>query len=187
MNAMRGAAAVLAVVVTGILAGCAIKLGREETRSRVLIAYFTTGGHTKGIAEKIEEVTGGDMFEIVPEVPYTEADLDEHNDNSRAIREHHDRSLRPALGTRVEHFAAYDTVFLGFPIWWYSAPPIIHSFLEAHDTKGKTIVPFVISSGSGYGEIERDLRESAPEARFLPGKVVSGFSKKQVEQWVRSL
>lgn len=118
------------------------------------------------MAEKIAKSTGGTLFQIEPSQPYTEADLDGWNQSARGTRESKDRSTRPAIRNKVDNFEKYDTVYLGFPIWWYTAPTIINTFLEGYDTAGKVIIPFATSGGSGYGQTEKDLRVSAPKAIF---------------------
>lgn len=172
-----------------VFAACASSPKRGEDAdggSKTLVAYFSAQGHTKALAEKIAAATGGDLFEIVPENPYTEADLDGWNDSARGTRESKDRSTRPAVKSKVANIAQYDTIYLGFPIWWYTAPTIINTFLEQYDTEGKVIIPFATSGGSEIGETEKDLRVSAPKAVFRPGKVLNGASEEQVKSWVES-
>ncbi|MDE5876040.1 MAG: NAD(P)H-dependent oxidoreductase [Muribaculaceae bacterium] len=155
----------------------------EEAPS-ILVAYFSAQGHTKALAEKIAAVTGGELFEIVPVQPYTEEDLDGWNESARGTRESKDRTTRPEVKNRVDNFEKYDTVYLGFPIWWYTAPTIINTFLETYNTEGKVIIPFATSGGSEIGETEKDLRVSAPKATFRPGKVLNNATEQQVKEWV---
>lgn len=157
-----------------------------KAESAVLVAFFSAQGHTKALAEKIAKVTGGDLFEIVPEQPYTEADLDGWNDSARGTRESKDRTTRPKVKSRVDNFEQYDTIYLGFPIWWYTAPTIVNTFLDSYDTSGKVIIPFATSGGSGIGETEKDLRVSAPKAIFKPGKVMNNYSEEEVKEWVKT-
>lgn len=165
------------------------KKSQENTQgdTPVLVAFFSAQGHTKALAEKIAKTTGGTLFRIEPTEPYTEADLDGWNDSARGTRESKDRSTRPGIRNRVDDFARYDTIYLGFPIWWYSAPTIINTFLESYDTSGKVIIPFATSGGSGYGQTEKDLKVSAPDATFRPGKVLNNASERQVADWVKSV
>lgn len=158
---------------------------REETKT--LVAYFSAQGHTKVVAEKIASVTGGDLFEITPVHIYTQEDLDGWNESARGTLESKDRSTRPEVKNRVENFEKYDTVYLGFPIWWFTAPTIVNTFLEQYDTSGKTIIPFATSGGSEYGETEKNLRVSAPKAIFKPGKVLNGMDEQQIKIWIDSL
>ncbi len=176
-----------AALATALLTTGCVTSEKEGSNQRVLVAYFSATGNTKREAQKVATATGGQLFEIVPEVPYTEEDLDSFNDEARGVLECKDRTCRPAIAYKVENFEQYDTVFVGFPIWMYSAPPIIKTFLEQHDTSGKVIVPFVTSTGSSYGETERELQPCAPRAKFLPGKVIYGFNSTQMQQWVNSL
>ena len=151
---------------------------QKTADTKTLVAYF---------AEKIASVTGGELFEITSVDIYTEEDLDGWNDSARGTRESKDRSTRPKIANRVDNFEMYDTIYLGFPIWWFTAPTIINTFLESYDTEEKTIIPFATSGGSGYGETEKDLRISAPKAVFKPGKVLNGMDERQIKQWIESL
>lgn len=159
----------------------------SQSGNHILVAYFSAEGHTKALAGKIAAVTGGDLFEIQPEVPYTAEDLDGWNDSSRATLEARNRTTRPGIANKVENFAQYDTIYLGFPIWWYTAPTIINTFLESYDTAGKTIIPFATSGGSTFGNTETDLRVSAPDARFKPGRVLNNATDKQLADWLKSV
>lgn len=167
---------------------CTAKTEAKQPNSHpVLVAFFSAQGHTKALAEKIADTTGGTLFQIEPKDPYTEADLDGWNDSARGTRESKDRTTRPKIANKVENFEKYDTIYLGFPIWWFTAPTIINTFLESYDTSGKVIIPFATSGGSDYGETEKDLKVSAPKAVFLPGKVINNATDTQVSQWVKSL
>lgn len=172
------------------VASCSAKTSidtSEQERTGILVAYFSAQGHTKAVAEKIANITGGDLFEIEPVDIYTEEDLDGWNESARGTRESKDRSTRPEIANRVDDFERYDTIYLGFPIWWFTAPTIVNTFLESYDTEGKTIIPFATSGGSGYGETEKDLRVSSPKAVFKPGKVLNGMDEIQINQWIKSL
>lgn len=172
------------------VASCSAKTSTdtsEQEKTGILVAYFSAQGHTKAVAEKIANITGGDLYEIMPVDIYTEEDLDGWNESARGTRESKDRSTRPEIANCVDNFERYDTVYLGFPIWWFTAPTIVNTFLESYDTDGKTIIPFATSGGSGYGETEKDLRVSAPKAVFKPGKVLNGMDETQINQWIKSL
>lgn len=160
---------------------------QETANSKTLVAYFSAQGHTKALAEKIASITDGELFEITPVNIYTEEDLDGWNESARGTRESKDRSTRPEIANRVENFEKYDTIYLGFPIWWFTAPTIINTFLESYDTEGKTIIPFATSGGSNYGDTEKDLRVSATKAVFKPGRVLNGMDEQQIRQWIKSL
>lgn len=129
-----------------------------------LVAYFSASGVTKGVAEKLAKAAGAELFEIVPEQPYTGEDLNWNNKQSRSSVEMNDRSCRPGISTTVSDMGQYDCIFLGFPVWWYREPSIIDTFLEAYDFSGKTIVPFCTSGGSGLGETVGNMRSLAKEA-----------------------
>ena len=179
------------IAATGLTAfGCSCasgKRGDNNQEPKVLVAYFSAQGHTKAVAEKVAAVTGGTLFEIEPLIPYSEEDLDGWSDSSRSTLEARDRSRRPEIKTKMDDFDRYDVIYLGFPIWWYTAPTIINTFLEDYNTEGKTIVPFATSGGSGYGETEKDLRVSAPQAVFKPGKVLNTLSEEEIKKWIDSL
>ena len=137
---------------------------------KILVAYFSASGETKKLAKTIAGVTGGDLFEIAPQVPYTAADLDWMDAGSRSTVEMKDKKSRPAIAGQVQDMGQYETVFVGFPIWWYQAPRIIETFLESYDFTGKKVVPFATSGGSGLGKTEDILKAVCPAAQWLPGK-----------------
>ena len=154
---------------------------------KTLVAYFSATGVTKGAAEKLAEVTGGDLYEIQPEVPYTDADLDWQDKQSRSSVEMADLSSRPAIKGKVENLNDYDIVFIGFPIWWYTAPTIINTFIEANDLKGKTVVPFCTSGGSSIKKSAEDLKKAYPDLNWKEGKLLNRISKEELETWVKGL
>lgn len=154
-----------------------------------LVAYFSASGVTARLAKNLAETANADLYEIRPETPYTAADLDWNNQRSRSTVEMNDLSFRPPLADKSAKIAAYDAVFVGFPIWWYIAPTIINTFLESYDFSGKTIIPFATSGGSGLGKTVEKLRPSVPaNARLLEGKLLSGAqSREALADWVESL
>ena len=153
---------------------------------KVLVAYFSATGSTKAIAEHLQTALNADLYEIVPQQPYTAADLD-YNTDCRANREQNDASARPAISGSAD-VSAYDTVFIGYPIWWGQAPKIIYTFLESHDFSGKTIVPFCTSGSSSIGGSLSGIRPLAPNANWLSGQRFSGgASQSAVQSWVDSL
>lgn len=154
---------------------------------KTLVAYFSASGVTKGAAEKLAEVTGGDLYEIQPEVPYTDADLDWQDKQSRSSVEMADLSSRPAIKGKVENLNDYDTVFVGYPIWWYTAPTIINTFIEANDLKGKTVIPFCTSGGSSIKKSAEDLKKAYPDLNWKEGKLLNRISKEELETWVKGL
>lgn len=158
-----------------------------EAATPVLVAVFSAQGHTKSVAEKIAKATGRDLFQIEPEVSYTEEDLDGWNNSARGTLEARNRATRPGIANKVKNFEQYDTIYLGFPIWWYTAPTIINTFLESYNTDGKVIIPFATSGGSNYGEATKDLKVSAPKATFKPGRVLNNYTQHDIDRWVKSI
>ncbi len=156
--------------------------------NRKLVAYFSATGTTTKLAELLADAIGADIFEIQPKIPYTAADLDWHNEHSRSSIETKDSSSRPAIANKRDNMIEYDTVFVGFPIWWYVAPTIINTFLESYDMTGKTIIPFATSGGSGMGETNNKLAPSCSGARLIEGKVFRGnVSLTELDEWYKSL
>ena len=154
---------------------------------KTLVAYFSASGQTAKLAKTLAGVTGGDLFEIAPETAYTAADLDWMDKKSRSTIEMKDPKSRPAIAGKVAYMAQYDTVFVGFPIWWYQAPRIIETFLESYDFTGKTVIPFATSGGSGMGKTADILRAVCPAADILPGKRMSAReSASSVRAWVET-
>ena len=136
-----------------------------------LVAYFSTSGNTARLAKNLAEAAGADLYEIRPAVPYTSADLNWQNKQSRSSVEMSDHSSRPELADKNADIAAYDTIYVGFPVWWYIAPTIINSFLESYEFSGKKIILFATSGGSGFGKAVENLKPSAPDAEIIEGKV----------------
>lgn len=155
---------------------------------RVLVAYFSATGNTEHIAQYIQTILNADLYEIVPEEPYTDDDLNYNNDNCRANREQNDPDARPAITGTLAHPEDYDAVFLGYPIWWGQAPKIIYTFLEHYDFDGMTIVPFCTSGSSGIGSSAEPLHALAPDANWLPGQRFDGStSQEEAAAWVEEL
>ena len=152
-----------------------------------LIAYFSPSGNTKAMAEKLAKATGADLFEIKPQTPYTRADLDWTNKDSRSSVEMNDKSYRPQIAQLPNSLANYDTIFIGFPIWWYVAPTIINTFVENVDLDGKKVIPFATSGGSGMGKPLANLKPSCPGANWVEGKVINGMSEKALADWAEKL
>lgn len=155
---------------------------------RKLVAYFSASGVTAKVAEKLSEAIGADLHEIEPEVPYTKADLDWTDKKARSTIEMNDPASRPALANKRDNMAEYDTVFVGFPIWWYVAPTIINTFLESYDLTGKTIIPFATSGGSDMGKTNEKLLPSCKGAKLLSGKVFNAsVSGAELAKWAEGL
>ena len=148
-----------------------------------LVAYFSACGVTAKLAERLAESIDADLYEIVPKTPYTHADLNWHDSHSRSSVEMKDPASRPEIAETIPNMADYDTVFIGFPIWWYVAPHIIHTFLESYDFDRKTLVPFDTSGGSGMGRTVDELRKLFTKADWKTGKVVNGVSDQARAAW----
>ena len=142
--------------------------------SKKLVAYFSASGTTANVAKNLAKAAGADLYEIKPAVPYSKADLNWLVKQSRSSVEMRDKSSRPALADADANIADRDTIFIGFPIWWYVAPTIINSFLEAYDFSGKKIVLFATSGGSGFGKAVAGLQPSAPDAVIVEGALLNG-------------
>lgn len=180
----------LAVVVVATLS-CT---GQNQNKSseqpktsdmKTLVAYFSATGTTKKAAQQLAEIVGADLYEITPEKPYTDADLDWTNKQSRSSVEMKDLSSRPAIKGLVENIGQYETVYIGFPIWWYTAPTIINTFIEANDLKGKTLVPFATSGGSTITKSCEDLKKSYPDLKWKQGKLLNSINRTEIEAWVK--
>ena len=156
--------------------------------SKKLVAYFSASGVTGKVAKDLAEAAGADLYEIKPAVPYTQADLNWQDKNARSTLEMRDKSSRPAMADKDAKVADYDVIFLGFPIWWYVAPTIINTFLEAYDFSGKTVILFATSGGSGFGKAVDGLKPSAPGATIREGKLLNGRSAAgELKKWVDGL
>lgn len=155
---------------------------------KILVAYFSASGVTAKAAWKLAEVSGADIYEVKPEIPYTDADLNWMDKKSRSSAEMNDPSSRPAIAEQLPDMEKYDVIFVGFPIWWYVAPTIINTFLESYDFSGKTIIPFATSGGSGFGRTNDRLRPSCPGAMLAEGKMLNGrLSQDSLQKWVEDL
>ena len=157
--------------------------------SKTLVAYFSASGTTAKVAEALAKAANADIYEIKPAVSYTRADLDWMNKKSRSSVEMSDKSSRPELADKSADIANYDTILLGFPIWWYVAPTIINTFLESYDFSGKKIVLFATSGGSGFGKTVEGLKGSASaDAQIIEGRILNGrMSESELKSWVESL
>ena len=156
--------------------------------SRKLVAYFSASGVTAKVAESLSEAIGADLYEIEPEVPYTKADLDWMDKQSRSTIEMNNPASRPSIKEMRDNMDDYDTVFVGFPVWWYVAPTIINTFLESYDLTGKTIIPFATSGGSSMGRTNEKLLPSCNGAVLLEGKILNqNVSAEEMVDWVKRL
>lgn len=166
-----------------------VRSGKDD-KSKVLVVYYSATGSTKAVAETIAKTTGGDLFELVPTKPYSDDDLDWTDKNSRVSKENKDTSLRDVEleYNSVDDFESYDTIFIGYPIWWGIAAWPVNSFVQLNDFKGKTVIPFCTSTSSGIGDSGKLLEEQAGSGKWQEGKrFSSGASSDEVEQWVKDL
>ena len=162
--------------------------GTDDSEKKVLIAYFSATNNTENIANHLNEILDADLYEIVPETPYTADDLNYNDSSSRSSQEMNDPDSRPVISGSVENMEQYDVIFLGYPIWWGEAPRIINTFLESYDLSGKTIAPFCTSASSPLGSSATKLQDLTGSAAWLEGQRFSGgASVSDVQSWVDSL
>lgn len=150
---------------------------------KILVAYFSCSGRTEKIAKAISDITGGDLYEIKPVIPYSNADLNWMDKNSRTTKEKDDRSIRPEI-VKDLNIEGYDTIYVGFPIWWYIEPNIINTFIESYNFSNKTIIPFCTSGGSNVGKTDINLHESCKNANWKPAKLLNGMNKEDIKNWI---
>ena len=165
-------------------------MNNEQPKEKILVAYFSATGTTARAAEKLADVTGGELYAITPAKPYTSADLDWHDGRSRSSVEMNDPKARPALKDKKENIDDYDVIFIGSPCWWATVAPPVATFLASYDLAGKTVVPFMTHEGSRMGHSEADIRKLCPQSTVPDGLPVRGgavgSSKDAVEKWVRA-
>ncbi len=164
----------------------------EESRtpegSKILVAYFSATNNTEGVAQKLADGLGADLYEITPEQPYTDEDLDYGNSGSRSSVEMDDPSARPAISGSVENMEQYDVVLIGYPIWWGEAPRIMSTFIESYDFSGKTLAAYCTSASSGFGNSDSALRSAASGAEWLSGhRFSAGADSDEVMEWANGL
>lgn len=157
--------------------------------SKKLVAYFSASGKTAKVADMLADAVGADIYEIRPEVPYTKADLNWMNKKSRSSVEMNDKAFRPAIADKNAKIDQYDTIFLGFPIWWYVAPTIINTFLEGYDFSGKKVILFATSGSSGFGKTVEELKVSVPAScEIIEGKLLNGKQTiPKIREWTETL
>ena len=155
-------------------------------KGKSLVVYFSATGNTKRASEIIARETGSTLFEIQPQQPYTQDDLDYLDDGSRSVKEHEDPTIRPAIENEVAEWDSYETIFLGYPIWWGEAPNIVYTFVENHDFTGKRVIPFCTSASSGVGVSDEHLAKAAGKGNWLGGTRFSGgISEKDLVDWAK--
>lgn len=162
-------------------------MNSKQSDHKVLVAYFSATGTTVRAAQKVAAATGGELYAITPSQPYTDADLDWHDKQSRSSVEMNDPKSRPAIKGRMENIADYDVVFIGYPIWWDLAPRIINTFIESHDLKGKTVIPFATSGGSTLAGSATALKKAYPTLNWKEGRLLNRADEKTVRTWIEKL
>ena len=168
------------------LASCAQAQKQNEVKnSKTLVTYFSATGTTKAVAEKMAKAGGADLFEIEPAQKYTDADLDWRNKQSRSSVEMKDKSSRPALKQKCSNISQYDVVYIGFPIWWNTAPRIINTFIESHNLKGKTVIFFATSGGNDVTGAEKNFRAAYPELNWQKGRLLNSPSDKEIKEFMK--
>ena len=158
----------------------------NKKEMKTLVAYFSATGTTEAVAKDLAEVTGATLYEIKPEVPYTASDLDWRDKQSRSTLEMKDKNSRPAIVKDLEDADSYDVVYIGFPIWWYTAPTIINTFIETYGFEGKTVIFFATSGGSDIAGADKQFQAQYPAINWKTGKLLNGASKKTLQEWVGS-
>ena len=154
---------------------------------KALVAFFSASGITKAVAHTLAEAISANIYEIIPQNPYTKADLDWTNEQSRTNLEYKDKTSHPKIANHID-ISSYEVIFVGFPIWWWSAPRIIHTFLESYDFSSKVIVPFCTNGGSEWSNAPKDMQKTCPNAIFKEGKKFNfGASKASMKKWIESL
>jgi flavodoxin len=171
------------IMVVSMMLCCPINA--QEQSNKTLVTYFSVTGTTEKAAKLIVEVTGGTLYEIQPEKEYVTADLDWHDKSSRSSVEMTNAESRPALKSKPENLADYDIIYIGFPIWWNSAPRIINTFIESNDFAGKVVIPFATSGGSSISNAEKKLRETYPDMKWQKGQLLNGATKEDIKKWAK--
>ena len=161
-----------------------ITMNSMQSNHKVLVAYFSATGVTARAAQKVAEATGGEVYAITPAKPYTNADLDWNDKRSRSSLEMNDQKARPALGGKRLDVSEYDVVFIGYPIWWDQAPRLINTFIESHNLKGKTVIPFATSDGSTISGSAATLKRSYPELEWKEGRLLNRADENTVRTWI---
>ncbi|MBR3797864.1 MAG: NAD(P)H-dependent oxidoreductase [Bacteroidales bacterium] len=187
---------IIIIAASLMMAACANSEKKAENQSenqnetkemKTLVAYFSASGVTRGVATQLAEVAGADLYEIVPEQIYTDADLDWRDSLSRSSVEMKDKTSRPSIKKTELKIDDYDTIYVGFPIWWYTCPTIINTFMETYDFAEKTVIPFATSGSSPIEQACSDLKSAYPKANWKEGRLLNNATKEQLEEWVKSL
>ena len=180
--------AITAIALMGLtLTACGQNNKKHNHEMKTLVAYFSATGTTEAVAKDLAEVTGATLYEIKPEVKYTAADLDWTVKTSRSSVEMQDRSSRPAILKDLKDAGSYDRIFIGFPVWWYTAPTIINTFIDAYGFKGKTVIFFATSGGSSIDKANAEFKEQYPEINWKAGKTLNHATKAEIKAWAEGL
>lgn len=176
----------MTVLMAMSLSACSQANKQKESmkKQKTLVAYFSATGTTKAVAVQLAAVSGADLHEIKPEKPYTAADLDWRDKQSRSSVEMQDKQSRPAITDKLEIMQDYDVVYVGFPIWWYTCPTIINTFMESYEFKGKTVIPFATSGGSTIKKACEDLKTAYPDVNWKEGRLLNDASEAELKTWV---
>lgn len=185
---MRKLLVMFSVLVALCMTACAQGNSKNiDMDKKTLVVYFSATGTTEEAANKIASVTGGDIMAIEPAQPYSSADLDWNDRNSRSSIEMNNPESRPQIKPATKNISDYDVVFIGYPIWWDLAPTVVNTFIESNDLKGKTVIPFATSGGSSIRNSVSKLKSSYPEISWKEGKLLNGTSEKAIAGWIESL
>lgn len=180
------------ILTLAVLAATLTACGQNSSKksindTKTLVAYFSATGTTEAVAKDLAEVTGATLYEIKPEVRYTAADLDWRDKTSRSSVEMQDRSSRPAIVKDLADAGSYDVIYIGFPVWWYTAPTLINTFIEAYGFQGKTVIFFATSGGSTIDKANEEFKNQYPEINWKAGKTLNQASQAEIADWVKSL
>ena len=174
------------VLLTTMIAALTLSAcGQNKKNMKTLVAYFSATGTTEAVAKDLAEVAGATLYEIKPEVKYTAADLDWRDKQSRSSVEMADKSSRPAIVKDLKDADSYDVIYIGFPVWWYTAPTIINTFIDTYGFKGKTVILFATSGGSGIAGADKQFHEQYPDINWKEGKLLNDATKKDLKAWVK--
>lgn len=182
---MKKIVTMLLVLLAISLSACSQNSKNKENKSmKTLVTYFSATGTTRQAAERLAKATGATLCEIQPQHPYTDADLNWNNELSRSSVEMKDKKSRPAIKKLQVNIADYDVIYVGFPIWWYTCPTIINTFLESADFNGKTVIPFATSGGSNVTKAYNELKSLYPQINWRPGLLMNNVSDSELDKWI---
>jgi len=174
------------VLLTTMIAALTLSAcGQNKKNMKTLVAYFSATGTTEAVAKDLAEVAGATLYDIKPEVKYTAADLDWRDKQSRSSVEMADKSSRPAIVKDLKDADSYDVIYIGFPVWWYTAPTIINTFIDTYGFKGKTVILFATSGGSSIAGADKQFHEQYPDINWKDGKLLNDATKKDLKAWVK--